>query len=58
LTKQVSYVKEQQLNVLTQQDLNEMHERIGTKADKIEITQIYDLKSNKSDITSIIKGID
>lgn len=44
--------------MITNEDLNEIRERIETKADKVEIAQIYDIKSNKVDITSLVKSLD
>jgi len=55
---EIQIIKDKQKDVITNEDLNEIRERIDTKADKVEIAQIYDIKSNKVDITSLVKSLD
>jgi len=51
-------VKDRQAEVITQDDLNELRERIEVKADKLDLLKMYDLKANKLDITSLTKTMD
>jgi len=51
-------VKDRQAEVITQDDLNELRERIEVKADKLDLIKMYDLKANKLDITSLTKTLD
>mmetsp|Transcript_17346 Transcript_17346/g.14230 ORF Transcript_17346/g.14230 Transcript_17346/m.14230 type:complete len:203 (+) Transcript_17346:798-1406(+) len=51
-------VKERQVEVITQDDLNELRERVEVKADKLDLVKMYDLKANKLDISSLIKTLD
>jgi len=49
---------EKQREVLTNEDLNEIRDRIETKANKSDIAELYEMKSNKLDIASLVKTID
>jgi len=40
MQNEIGIIKEKQQDVITNEDLNEIRERIDTKADKVEIAQI------------------
>lgn len=44
-------------NIVLKDEIIGIHEKIDSKADKIDIKSIYDLKSNKVDVQSLLKSI-
>ena len=51
-------MKKKQSEVITNEDKNEVREKLDSKADRVDIAQLYDLKSNKADIMSMVMSLD
>jgi len=58
LTKTSVEIKEKIANIVTTSELNDIRASLRGKCDKADLAQLYDIKSNKTDIENLISSID
>lgn len=58
LKKETEKFKDKLSEVITYDDLNSVREILDSKADRIELAKLYDLKSNKTELKSLVLSID